>query len=484
MADLEDGESVEVQGSGSSKYTLRNVGEAYSCTCPAWRNQSMPLERRTCKHLKALRGEAVELARVGLALNAPPGAPAAAAAAKTSAKAKADQEGPPILLANPWDNDQDLTGWWMSEKLDGVRAYWDGKVFLSRLGNRYYAPDWFTKDLPDFPLDGELWGGRKKFQRTVSVVRRQDQSDLWKEISFLVFDAPAREEPFEERLELVRRALDERRPAHAKFHEHEVCKGVTHLREELKRVEALGGEGLMLRKPGSRYEVGRSSTLLKVKSFFDAEALVVEHLAGTGKHEGRLGALLVELADGTRFSIGTGFSDKERKAPPKIGSVVTFRYQELSDGGVPRFPSYVGVRDDVKWPPDNALKGKSASAAAGGAASAPPAAAQGKPAPEVAKAAPAAKNEKAEAPQAPVAEAPKAPAASAKPRDARRLERTEDSANVFWEIRLNGNRHTVHTGRSWASGASQTRDFASPEEAALDAEKLVGERLREGFVEV
>jgi DNA ligase-1 len=474
MADLEDGESIEVQGSGSNKYTLRNVGEAYSCTCPAWRNQSMPLEKRTCKHLKALRGEAAELERVGLASK---GSAPAAAPAKASAKAKADQEGPPILLANPWDNDQDLTGWWMSEKLDGVRAYWDGKAFLSRLGNRYYAPDWFTKGLPDFPLDGELWGGRKKFQRTVSIVRRQDQSDLWKEIAFLVFDAPAREEPFEERLELCRRALEERSPAYARFHEHQVCKGVGHLREELGRVEALGGEGLMLRKPGSRYEVGRSSTLLKVKSFFDAEALVVEHLPGTGKHEGRLGALLVELADGTRFSIGTGFSDKERKSPPKVGAVVTFRYQELSDGGVPRFPSYVGVRDDVKWPPDNALKGKSASLAA----SAPPAAAVKQP---VAAAAPppAKKDEKAEAPQPQAAEAPKAQ--PTKPRESRRLERADNGAKVFWEIRVSGGGHTVHTGRSWASGTSQTRDFATAEEAALDAEKLVAERLREGFVEV
>ena len=106
----------------------------------------------------------------------------------------------------------------------------------------------------------------------------------------------------------------------------------------------------MLRQPGSRYEVGRSPTLLKVKSFHDAEARVLEHQPGAGRHKGRLGALLVELADGTRFAVGTGFSDAEREAPPPVGTVITFRYQELSDGGVPRFPSYVGVRDDVAWP--------------------------------------------------------------------------------------------------------------------------------------
>src|SRR4029079_4957656 len=213
------------------------------------------------------------------------------------------QEGPPILLANPWDNAQDLSGWWMSEKLDAVRAYWDGKVFLSRLGNRYHAPDWFVAGLPDVPLDGELWGGRKRFQRTISVVRRQDKSDHWKEISFVVFDAPAMDAPFEERLELVRSWLAERASPYARSHVHERVRDVQHLRAELARVEALGGEGLMLRRPGSRYEVGRSSTLLKVKTFKDAEARVRAHLPGAGKHKGRLGAIECELEDGTVFSV-------------------------------------------------------------------------------------------------------------------------------------------------------------------------------------
>ncbi len=361
MAELQDGESIEVQGSGSARYTLRNVGGVYSCTCPAWRNQSLGLEKRTCKHLKKLRGDAAELARVGAA------APAArtSAAAGVTAEGNEAQEGPPLLLAHPWDNDQDLTGWWMSEKLDGVRAYWDGKAFLSRLGNPYHAPDWFTAGLPETPLDGELWGGRKRFQRTISIVRRQDRSDHWKEVSFVVFDAPAMDAPFEERLELCRAELASRRPPHARHHEHVRCEGIDHLRAELRRVEELGGEGLMMRKPGSRYEVGRSASLLKVKSFFDAEALVVQHLPGAGRHKGRLGALLVELADGTRFSVGTGLSDQERRSPPALGAIITFRYQELSDSGVPRFPSYVGVRKDVRWPPENALVRKAGKGSSG-----------------------------------------------------------------------------------------------------------------------
>ena len=136
-------------------------------------------------------------------------------------------------------------------------------------------------------------------------------------------------------------------PQYARPHEHVRCQGIEHLRAELARLEALGGEGLMLRRAGSKYEGGRSSTLLKVKTFHDAEARVLQHLEGSGRHKGRLGALLVEMPEGTRFSVGTGFSDAERESPPPVGSTITYRYQELSEAGVPRFPSYVGVRVDT-----------------------------------------------------------------------------------------------------------------------------------------
>src|SRR5262249_3263238 len=151
-------------------------------------------------------------------------------------------------------------------------------------------------------------------------------------------------------------------PPYVTAHTHERCRSLPHLRQELARVEALGGEGLMLRRPGSRYEAGRSSSLLKVKSFRDAEARVVGHQAGAGRHQGRLGALVVEMPDGTRFNIGTGFSDAERASPPRLGAIVTYRYQELSEAGVPRFPSYVGVRDDVAWPATTKKSTKTAKA--------------------------------------------------------------------------------------------------------------------------
>jgi DNA ligase-1 len=337
MDDLKDGETFQMQGSGAKPYVLKNTGGVFSCSCPAWRNQSVAIERRTCKHLRKLRGDAAEGARIGGVLPQKP--------VKSGDGEKGDA-GPPLLLAERWDNAADLSGWWLSEKLDGVRAYWDGKQFLSRQGNIYHAPDWFIEGLPETPLDGELWIGRKKFQRTVSIVRRQDKSDEWKEVCFLIFDAPAVDGGFEDRLRVLKETLANRTLPYARVLEHTVCTDLTALRGELARIESLGGEGLMLRQPGSRYVAGRSSTLLKVKSFLDAEAVVIGHQAGAGRHKGRLGALLVRLGDGTEFAVGTGFSDRERGDPPAIGATITFRYQELSDAGVPRFPSYVRVRND------------------------------------------------------------------------------------------------------------------------------------------
>lgn len=454
MRDLDDGESTEVQGSGSSVYTIKNVGGVYSCSCPAWRNQSLGIERRTCKHIRGLRGEAAERERLALEESVAFSTPAkrAPSGKSTSAKASTSDE-PPVLLAHRWEGDVDLAGWWMSEKLDGVRAYWDGQQILSRLGNPFVAPAWFTAPLPKTPLDGELWIGRKQFQRTVSVVRRQDASDAWKEVRYVVFDAPAMKAPFEERMDFLEKSLAGIAD-HVCAHKHEPCRDTQHLRTELARVEALGGEGVMLRKPGSFYEAGRSSTLLKVKSFLDAEARVLEHVDGLGRHKGRMGALVVEMPDGTRFNVGTGFSDAERESPPPIGSIITYRYQELSEAGVPRFPSFVAIRDDIAFP--------AAKTAA-------------KPATK-----PAAK------PAAPVDKAPaKASPTSAVPASgkARRFEFSEGASNKFWEIQLEGSGFCTRHGKIGAAGLSTSKSFSSPAEAQKEYDKLVAEKVKKGYVE-
>ena len=172
----------------------------------------MSIERRTCKHLRSYRGEQAEHDRLGSL------APAAPKATK-----EGEDTAPKLLLAHPWENDTDLTGWWMSEKLDGVRAWWDGKQFLSRLGNVYHAPDWFVAGLPSVPLDGELWLDRKAFQRTVSIVRRQDKSDHWREIKYVLFDAPGVSGPFEERQKALAEMIRQQRPQYAKVLDQVRC---------------------------------------------------------------------------------------------------------------------------------------------------------------------------------------------------------------------------------------------------------------------
>lgn len=336
MPDLQDGETVEVQGSAAKPYLIRNVGGVYSCSCPAWRNQSLPIERRTCKHLIRYCGAQAEAGRVAAIVLDPPSPPAEQ---KTQA--------PPLMLAESWDTATDPAGWWLSEKLDGVRAWWTGTCFQSRQGNTFHAPAWFIAGLPKLILDGELWLARKAFQRTVSIVRRHDGPDSWRDIKFRIFDVPMVSGPFEDRIEYVCDVFSQLEHPHASVLPQMRCRGIDHLRDELDHIAFLGGEGLMLRQPGSRYEGGRSATLLKVKQFHDAEGRVIGHQPGRGRHKGRLGALLVALANGTEFAVGIGFTDAQREQAPAIGSTITFRYQELTDGGVPRFPSFVCVSTDA-----------------------------------------------------------------------------------------------------------------------------------------
>lgn len=333
MADLSDGESIEVQGSGSKPYVVRNTAGAYSCTCPAWRNQSVPSDRRTCKHIRRFRGDAAEELRLGGALPARPGVTSPAA--------------PALLLANVWSDSIDPSGWWMSEKLDGVRTYWDGDCLTTRRGNVIRAPRSFRDALPRMALDGELWIERAAFQRTVSVVRGPEGSPGWSSVRFIAFDAPGLSAPFEQRLQAVAEAArGVVGPTTA--HPHHRCDGLDHLREELAKVESLGGEGLMLRAPGSLYEAGRSATLLKVKSFQDDEACIVGIDAGEGRFAGMMGSVRVRRSDGCEFAIGTGFRDAERRNPPPIGTVVNFRHQGLTDDGVPRFPTFVRIVDPAE----------------------------------------------------------------------------------------------------------------------------------------
>jgi DNA ligase-1 len=258
-----------------------------------------------------------------------------------------DPTKPDLLLANVYRQGVDLSQYWVSEKLDGVRAYWDGSRFISRQGNPYAAPEWFTRGFPQIPLDGELWAGRERFQQLVGTVRKlQPDDDEWRRVRFMVFDLPDGEGDFSRRLQDLQRLFAEIDSPYIQLVRQERVTDHRQLMQRLARMVEAGGEGLMLHRAGAAYRGGRSDDLLKVKPYRDAEARVVAHLPGQGKYTGLLGALLVETPEGRRFRIGTGFSDAERASPPPIGCLVTYQYHGLTDSGIPRFPSFLRVREE------------------------------------------------------------------------------------------------------------------------------------------
>ena len=255
-----------------------------------------------------------------------------------------------VLLAEKWGPHIDPTGCWMSEKLDGVRAYWNGEGLYSRNGNRFAAPASYLAWLPrGTPLDGELYLGAKRFPETLSIVRTKTPDARWSQISYVVFDLPGSALPFEARMkkleEVVRKLSAGKRGCPVKLISQVLCKSSAHLSTHHKSIIKRGIEGTMLRKPGSLYERRRSSSLLKVKDFFDDEAKIVGYKPGEGKYRGQLGAYLVRKKDGVEFEVGSGLTDAERRKPLRLGTRITFRYQELMPSGKPRFPTFVAARD-------------------------------------------------------------------------------------------------------------------------------------------
>ena len=254
-------------------------------------------------------------------------------------------EPPPLLLAKPYTDDIDVRDYWVSEKLDGVRAYWDGRRLLSRRGNVFQAPAWFTEGFPPHPLDGELWQRRGAFEATLSAVRKQRPvAAEWRQLSYQVFELPGAAGDFSQRLARLERIVAAVNSPYLKLIPQQRFANQAALQGKLDEVVAGGGEGLMLHRADSLYETGRGNALLKLKTYEDAEAVVIAHLPGKGRNLGRLGALLVEMPDGRQFKIGSGFSDQERENPPPVGALVTYKYYGLSRRGIPRFASFLRIR--------------------------------------------------------------------------------------------------------------------------------------------
>lgn len=247
--------------------------------------------------------------------------------------------------ATAWGPQFDPSRFLVSEKLDGVRAIWDGAVLRFRSGRPIVAPPWFVASLPPQPLDGELWLGRQTFDRLSATVRKTQPVDTdWRALRYMLFDMPSSDLPFEARsrqLETLVRQAD--LPWLAAVEQSRVGSSED-LQSRLQQVATLGGEGLVLHRTDALWQPGRSEAVRKLKLQPDDEATVVAHVPGKRKLEGQMGALLLEMPSGQRFSLGTGFSAADRANPPPIGAQVTYRYRDHTPGGLPKFATFVRVR--------------------------------------------------------------------------------------------------------------------------------------------
>ncbi|WP_153147548.1 DNA ligase [Dechloromonas sp. H13] len=256
-------------------------------------------------------------------------------------------EPPAILLAEVYRNQVDVAKYLVSEKLDGVRAIWDGNTLRFRSGKEINAPRWFIEGLPRQALDGELWMGRGSFERLSGVVRREVPDDgEWRQVRYMIFELPGAAGTFSERAEAMRQIVRLAKVPWLREIEQFPVVDRNSLQKRLKEVVKAGGEGLMLHRADALYETGRSDTLLKMKPWEDAEAVVIGHLPGKGKYEGVTGALRLRTADGREFAVGTGFTDAQRRNPPAPGTTVTYRYRDLTNSGLPRFASFLWVRQE------------------------------------------------------------------------------------------------------------------------------------------
>lgn len=247
-------------------------------------------------------------------------------------------EKPELFLLNKYSEDMNVTSWYMSEKLDGVRAYWDGKKLISRSGKVFAAPDFFTKEFPKHELDGELWSKRGDFSNISSIVNQKNPHSKWSELTYNIFEVPYVKGNLLQRLSAVKESQ------YIKVIKQIKVKNKKELKEFLKNVEKKGGEGVVVRDGNLPYYTGRNDNALKVKSYIDEECEVVGYNNGQGKYEGKLGSLSCKMSNDNIINIGSGFTDEQRINPPKKGDIITFKYYGLTSKGNPRFPIFLRAR--------------------------------------------------------------------------------------------------------------------------------------------
>ncbi len=267
----------------------------------------------------------------------------------SAAQQTAQKFKPNIQHAVSYQKVDDISQYYVSEKLDGIRGYWDGKQLFTRQGNLIHSPSWFTQHWPEFPMDGELWLTRGQFQPLLSCVSKRipvenKTTSCWRKIRFMMFDLPKHPGDFNDRVNRMQALLIQVPSVYLAMIDQVKLKELSALDHKLDEVIATQGEGLMLHLASAHYQQGRNPALMKLKKYQDAEATVIGYTEGKGKYQNQLGAIKVKTSTGIIFKIGSGFSDIQRANPPQIGTIITFKYNGLTQAGIPRFARFWRIK--------------------------------------------------------------------------------------------------------------------------------------------
>ena len=256
-----------------------------------------------------------------------------------------------MILAKFYNQNIKVQEYLVSEKLDGVRAFWDGESLYTRKGNKINAPQWFIQNFPKIKLDGELWIARGQFNKISSLIRRKfskESNEEWKKVKYMLFELPDNAGDFKTRYEKLLKITKDLNIPWLQTIPQYFVENEEELNKKLAEVLALGGEGLMLHKADAPYVTGRSAFLLKLKPWKIETAEVIGYIPGRGKLEGMVGALKVKNKDGVEFAVGSGLNNAERRQPPAIGSIILVKFREYTGNKKPRFPIYVRENGEKK----------------------------------------------------------------------------------------------------------------------------------------
>ncbi len=253
-------------------------------------------------------------------------------------------EKPDLFLLKTYNEKLDVVGWVMSEKLDGIRGFWDGKKLISRGGVILNPPKSWTANFPNFAIDGELWTKRADFEGVSSIVRRKKPDSRWQKVSFNIFEVPNQKGGILQRLKVLQDYLQQHPSKTIRIIQQIPVKSKQQLNDFLNEIISKKGEGIVVRNPKTLYQTGRLSSALKIKKYQDEECTVLEILSGKGKYSNKMGALKCQTKTGKILKIGSGFTDQQRQNPPIIGSEITFKYYGLTNNKKYKHPVFLKIK--------------------------------------------------------------------------------------------------------------------------------------------